>query len=64
LVRLFVIPLVDGVGRVRRRETLLEKREAGRERPVSPERLLFHWHRFCIYTAALCSSFFQLARLV
>jgi len=36
LARLFVVRLVNGIGRIRRRESLLEKREEGCERPVSP----------------------------
>src|SRR5262245_39335870 len=55
LPRLFVVRLIDGAGRVRRHEPLLEKREEGYERQVSPKRYLFQWHRFLVYTAALWS---------
>src|SRR5688572_544642 len=42
LVRVFVISPINGIGRVRRRKTLLEKGEDSRDRPVSTVRSLFH----------------------
>lgn len=55
VARLFVAQLVGSIGRVLRRRGLLEKREEGCERLVSPQRFLFQWHLFLGYTAALCS---------
>src|SRR5215471_18942133 len=47
MIRLFIVRLVNGVGPVRRRDSLLEKREERGERPISPERLSFHSHGSC-----------------